>query len=54
MKSYFTNILYKQAKFRKKFSSIFKGLCSYTVVFAANYGRYQHIYDTKTKEMRRT
>lgn len=50
MRAYFASIPYKQIKFEKKFSSIFRGLCSYIVVFATNYGRSQHIYDTKTKE----
>jgi len=54
MSPYFASISYKQVKFRKKFNSIFNGLCSYIVVFATNYGRSQHIYDTKTKEKWRT
>ena len=44
----------KQAKFRKKFNSIFEGFCSYTMVFAANHGRLERIFDNEMKEKWRT
>ena len=47
MRTYFTSISHKQIKFRKKFRSIFRGLCNNTMVFATILWFFKHVADYK-------